>query len=67
MSSQGVILKRLGAQTGKADIPVMFFMTLEVAWMTKQALVSWGEGVRLGFNLKKDKRMRAGFEQVSPQ
>ena len=45
------------------SLPVMFFGTLEIAWMAPAEVVSWAEGVEANF-LKKNKARRKFLKSV---
>lgn len=50
------------------SVPVMFFGTLEIAWMAPSEVVTWAEGVEAKY-LKKNKTRRKfliSVEQVQP-
>ena len=50
------------------DVPVMFFGTLEIAWINKADVVPFAEGVQKGFLSKgKQKGFIKAVEQVCAQ
>ena len=59
--------KKLGKVNHKrdVDVPVMFYGTLEIAWINKADVVPFAEGVQKGFLSKaKQKNFQKAVEQV---
>ena len=58
------------AKHGPAQLPVMYFGTLEVGWVSLKATLSWAAGIAAQKHRLKRKQLRFGFpealEQVNP-
>ena len=65
--SDGAAQKKLGKVIHKKelDVPVMFFGTLEIAWLAGVDVVSFAEGIAKGFlNKAKHKSFQKAVAQV---
>ena len=49
MSEKEALARLAGVKRAKASLPVMFFGTLEIAWIAPPDTASWGEGVAAKF------------------
>lgn len=68
MLSEAAAHKKLGKVSHKRDIdvPVMFFGTLEIAWINKNDVLPFAEGVQKGMLSKgKQKNFQKAIEQVT--